>query len=57
MHYIKRKGAIEGQKLPGRPRNLYISQLKKDVRIYTYAGLKTLRLQKKENEVKFYIST
>lgn len=36
------EGAIEERKLPGKPRNLYVFQLKKDVGIDTYAGLKRL---------------
>lgn len=33
LHYIIIKGTIEGLKPPGRPRNLYISLLKKDASI------------------------
>lgn len=42
LHHTIIKGAIEGRKPPGKPRNSYISELKKDVRIDIYVGLKRL---------------
>jgi len=42
LHHTIVEGAVEGRRPPGRPRNSYISQLKKDAGINTYAGLKRL---------------
>jgi len=42
LHHTIVEGTIEGRKPPGRPRNSYISQLKNDAGIDTYAGLKRL---------------
>lgn len=42
LHHTIVEGAVEGRRLPGRPRNLYISQLKKNAGINIYAGLKRL---------------
>lgn len=36
------ESAVEGRRPPGRPRNSYISQLKEDAGINTYAGLSRL---------------
>lgn len=41
-HHAIIEGTIEGRKPLGRPRNAYISQLKKIPRDNTYAGLKRL---------------
>jgi hypothetical protein len=42
FHHTIIEGAIEGQRPPGKPRNSYISQLKNDAGIDTYAGLERL---------------
>jgi len=42
LHHTIIEGAIEGRKPPGRPSYSYISQLKNDAGIDTYAGLKSL---------------
>lgn len=42
LHHSIIEHAIEGRKTSERPKNSYISQLKKDAGIVTYAGLKRL---------------
>lgn len=38
LHHTRIKGALEGRKPPGRPRNSYIFQLKKEAEINIHAG-------------------